>query len=121
MRKLLLISALAVLAPGVASAADLSGAWKLAVDVSGMMINITCNLTQQGAALSGTCARTDAAGEKPSAVTGSVDGSTAKWAYDVDFNGMPLHIAYTGNVTSDTAMTGTLDVAGGSGTFTATK
>ena len=121
MRKLLLISALALLAPSAASAADLSGAWKIVADVGGMMVDVGCTFTQQGANLTGTCARTDTPGEKPAAVTGTLDGSTVKWAYDVTFNDMPLHVAYTGQATSDTAMTGTIDVLGTSGTFTASK
>ncbi len=115
-------AAVALALPCSASAADLSGAWKIVADVGGMMINVTCNFTEQGSALSGTCGRTDAdATETPVETTGSVDGATAKWAYDVKFQDMPLHIAYTANVKSDSAMDGTLDVAGGSGTFTATK
>ena len=122
MKKLLIAAAAAALfAPSLASAADLSGVWKIVANVQDMTVDVTCDLTEQGAALSGTCGRTDAGGETPVATSGTVDGSTAKWAYDVNFQGMPLHIAYTGDVKSDTAMEGTLDVAGGQGTFTATK
>ena len=120
MNRIAIIAAVALLAPGVAAAADLSGAWKLDVKVNDMSIPVTCTFTDTGGALSGTCARTDD-GSKTAALTGTLDGSTAKWAYDVTFQDMPLHIAYTGAMTSDTAMTGTLDVAGGMGTFTATK
>ena len=120
MNRLAMIAALAALAPGVAAAADLSGAWKIVANVNDMPVPVACKFTETGAALSGTCGRTDAP-ETPGAVTGTVDGSTVKWAYDVKFQDMPLHVAYTGTITSDTAMSGTLDVAGGSGTFTASK
>ena len=120
MNRLAIIAAVALLVPGAASAADLSGVWKLVVNVQDMPVPVTCNFTDKGGALSGTCARSDGS-EKPAAVSGTVDGSTAKWAYDVTFQDMPLHLAYTGAIASDTAMSGTLDVAGGTGTFTASK
>ena len=120
MNRLAIIAAVSVLAPGVASAADLSGAWKLDVKVNDMSIPVACTFANAGGALSGTCNRTDD-GSKPAPLTGTLAGSAAKWVYDVTFQDMPLHIAYTGNMTSDTAMSGTLDVAGGMGTFTATK
>ena len=108
--------------PGLASAADLSGAWKLVISVADMTVHVSCDFKQSGADLSGTCGRTDGdAAEKPAAVTGSVDGTTAKWSYSVSFQDMPLKLDYTGAVTSDTAMSGKISVAGQDGTFTGTK
>jgi len=120
MNKLILGALALVLAPSVAAAADLTGTWSLKVNVGDQAVPVTCNLTQSAAAIGGTCHRSDQ-DEKPAAVTGAVDGSAVKLAYDVDFQDMPLHIAYTGKLDSDTAMSGTLDVAGQSGTFTGTK
>jgi hypothetical protein len=120
MKTLVLFTAVAALVPAVASAANVSGTWKLDVDVGGQAVPVTCSLTQTGAALTGTCNRSDG-GEKPAQVTGSVDGSTAKFAYDVQFQDMPLHIAYTATQVSDTAMTGSLDVAGQTGSFKGAK
>ena len=121
MKRLFVIAAAAgaLLAPAIASA-DQSGAWKLSVKVGDMTIPVTCNFTQSGAALSGTCARSDAP-EAPAATTGTVDGSAIKFAYDVKFQDMPLHVAYTGAVQGDGSLTGTIDVAGQTGTFTGTK
>ncbi len=121
MRTLALIAAAAALVPAVAAAANITGAWKLDVDVGGQAVPVACNFTQTGTALSGTCHRSDDANEKPAAVTGTVDGSAAKFAYDVAFQDMPLHIAYTGTLTSDTAMNGSLDVAGQTGSFKGAK
>jgi hypothetical protein len=120
MKKLLLIGAAALLVPGIAAAADLTGSWKLDLNIADMKVPVGCTLIQTGAALTGTCNRTDQE-EKPNAVTGAVDGAVAKFAYNVDFGDMPLHVAYTGNITSDTAMSGTLEVAGTMGTFTGAK
>lgn len=124
MKKLMLAAAClgAMALPGLASAADLSGPWKLVVDVAGMTVHIGCDLKQSGADLSGTCNRTDGdAPEKPAAITGKVDGSVATWSYSVSFGDMPLKLDYTGNVKSDTAMDGKISVAGMDGTFTGTK
>lgn len=127
MNKLVIAAAAAALfAPGLASAADLSGAWKLVISVMDMSYHANCDLKQDGAALSGTCTPADpppdgADAPKPSAVTGKVDGSNVAFAYDISFGDMPLHLDYTGALTSDTAMNGKLEVAGGEGTFTASK
>lgn len=108
--------------PGLASAADLSGAWKLTISVADMTVHVSCDLKQTGADLGGTCGRTDEGQvEKPAAVTGKVDGANASWSYSVTFGDMPLKLDYTGAATSDTAMSGKISVAGQDGTFTGTK
>jgi hypothetical protein len=112
--------------PGLASAADISGAWKVVVSASDMTFHTDCALKQTGATLSGTCVGTDAppdggAAPKPATVTGGVDGSNVKFGYDVSFGDMNMHIDYTGALKSDTAMDGKFEVSGFDGTFTATK
>ncbi len=119
MKKLALIAAVLLLAPGVAAAADLTGAWTISTNVNDMPFTIVCNLTQTGAALGGTCGVKDAP-DKPSVLTGAVDGDNAKWAYDVTFQDMPLHIAFAG-VAKDAAMTGTITVLDMPSPFTAVK
>ncbi len=128
MNKLLIAAALAgaMALPGLANAADLTGGWKLQIDVAGMTFHANCALTQAAAALSGTCTPSDPAPDgapapAPSAVTGSVDGANVKFGYDITFGDMKLHLDYAGATTSDTAMNGKLSVAGMDGTFTATK
>jgi hypothetical protein len=112
--------------PGLASAADVSGAWKVVVSASDMTFHTDCALKQAGAALSGTCVSADpppdgGAAPKPSTVTGAIDGSNVKFGYDVSFGDMNMHIDYTGALKSDTAMDGKISVAGQDGTFTGTK
>lgn len=120
MKKLALLAAAFLLAPGAAAAADLTGAWKIAASVSDMPMTIICNITQSGAALSGTCGLQDQP-DPPTAFTGgTVDGDNAKWAYDVKFQDMPLHVAYAG-VVKDAAMTGTITVFDMPSPFTAEK
>jgi hypothetical protein len=119
MKTLLAVAAIAVLAPSLAAAADLSGAWKIKTDAGGMELVISCKLAQAGAALSGTCGLDGDPGA-PSALTGSVDGSKAKWAYDVTFQDMMFHVVFAGEA-KDSAMSGTMDVAGMASPFTAAK
>ncbi len=128
MNKLLIVvvAACALALPGLANAADVTGAWTLVISAAEMTYHATCNLTQTGLDLSGTCVPSDppqdgGTAPKPSAVTGRVDGSNVAFGYDITFGDMPLHLAYTGAMSSDTAMAGKLEVAGMEGTFTATK
>jgi hypothetical protein len=85
-----------------------------------MTYHATCDMKEDGAALSGMCTGSD---EKPApvAMSGAVDGSNVKWAYDITYNGSPMHVAYTGKVESDTAMDGAVDVQIAQGTFKAAK
>ncbi len=119
MKKLLLIAAAVLLAPGIAAAADISGAWKITTNANGQDLVVNCNFAQSGSALSGTCGLAGGA-ETPAALTGTVDGMAASWAYDVKFQDMPLHVAFKGDV-MDKTMSGTMDVAGGSSPFKAAK
>jgi opacity protein-like surface antigen len=120
MKKLLAIAAIAVLAPSLAAAADLTGNWKLKTDAGGMELIINCKFVQAGAALSGTCGL-DGAPDAPSPFTGgTVDGATAKWGYEVNFQDMKFNVAYTGTV-KDTTMSGTMNVLDMPSPFTATK
>ena len=127
MKKLLLMAAAAgaLGLPGLACAADVTGLWKVTVSAGDMMFHSNCDLKQAGAALSGTCVSTDPPqggdAPKPAPVTGSVDGSNVKFAYDVSFGDMKLHLDHAGTLTSDTAMSGKISVADMQIDFTATK
>jgi hypothetical protein len=120
MKTVLALAAVAVFAPSLAAAADLTGTWKIKTKGGdGADIVVNCKLAQAGSALTGACGL-DGAPDAPAPLTGSVDGATVKWAYDVDFQGMKLHIAFTANAT-DAAMTGNMDLAGMATPFTAAK
>ena len=128
MKKLLILAAMAgaMALPGLANAADVTGAWKVVIGVADMSFHADCNFTQTAGALTGTCVPSDppqdgAPAPKPSPVTGAVDGSNVKFGYDISFGDMMLHLDYAGALSSDTAMAGKLSVAGMDGTFTGTK
>ena len=119
--KLRILAALAALSiPGVAAAADVSGAWKVSTNANGQALTINCSLAQAAAALSGTCGLADGS-ETPAQLTGTVDGDKAAWAYDVDFQGQKLHVSFAGMVDSPTAMSGEMEVFGSKSPFTAVK
>ena len=128
MKKLLIAAAAlgALSLPGLANAADVTGAWKLAVSFGDMTFHTNCNFTQAGAALTGTCTPADAPpgggdAPKPAPVTGSVDGSNVKFAYEVSFGDMKLMLNYTGALDTDTSMKGNIGVGDMQIPFTATK
>ena len=120
MKPALLLAAALVLAPGLALAQDLSGAWTISSSVGTTPITVNCTLVQMGEALSGSCApATGTAG--PTALTGTVTGPHASWGYDVTFRGQPAHVGYEADVTADGAMTGVLKLSGKPSPFTAKR
>ena len=108
-----------VLTPAASAAADLTGDWKVDSSVGTTPIVVNCTLVQKGKDLTGSCAP---AGGQPTALTGSVEGSSAKWGYDVVFRDKPAHVGFTAEIKSDASMTGMLDLGGPKpNPFTATK
>ena len=104
MKYVLLAIALSTLADG-ALAADFGGRWKIEATIGGNPAAIECSLVQKGAALTGTC---KPAQFDPSEVSGTVAGASAKWAYDVVFNGNQNHVEYEAALGADGKLTGTL-------------
>jgi hypothetical protein len=128
MKKLLILAAAAaaLTLPGLASAADLTGAWKVTVSFGDMTFHTNCAFTQNAAALTGACTPADppadgAPAPKPAPVTGSVDGSNVKFSYDIMLGDMPLHLDYVGALESDTSMKGNIGAGDMQIPFTATK
>jgi hypothetical protein len=117
--KSVLLAAAVLLAPSFALAQDLSGAWNISSSVGTTPITIACTLAQKGEVLTGNC--TPAGGELGPAVTGEVKGAKASWGYSVVFRGNPGTVAYEADVTSDSAMTGTLKLNGRPSPFTAVR
>ena len=105
--KLKHIVAVAAFAPALVSAADLSGAWKLENTFNGKVSVIYCTLKQSGNALAGSC-KPDVPGMEASQLTGTVNGSSAKWGYDLVFNGKPARVDYEATLAADGSMAGNL-------------
>jgi hypothetical protein len=99
---------------GAASAADLSGTWAVKGDIAGNAVEPTCTFKQAGAALTGKCGAGDNAGDISN---GAVSGKDVSWSWEA--GGFTL--AFKGTADSDTSIKGSIDVGGGTGTFTAAK
>jgi hypothetical protein len=107
-----------LLAASPAAPTSFSGAWKVDSSVGTTPIVVHCMLIQTGSALSGACAP---AGGEPTALTGTVEGSSAQWGYDVTFRGQPGHVGFKAEIKSASSMSGVLDLSGRPSPFTAAK
>jgi hypothetical protein len=119
MKRVLIVAAVTLM-PGVAFAADFSGDWKIDFAVNNNPAVVNCTIAQSGEALTGHCIP-KMNNAQPSDLKGTVDGSSAKWGYDVVFNGNPGHVGFEAKMDSPTAISGTLSLAGNPTPFTGTK
>jgi hypothetical protein len=105
--KLMHFIAAAAFTPAFASAANFSGTWKLDNTFNGRVAVIHCTIVQSGDALAGSC-KPDVAGMAASKLTGAANGSSAKWGYDLEFNGKPARVDYEVTLAADGSLSGTL-------------
>jgi hypothetical protein len=108
------------LAPGAATAADFSGTWRIDNQFNGASAIISCTLVQTGNTLAGSC-KPDIPGIAPSDLKGIVDGSSAKWGYDVVFNGNPARVDYVADLAADGTLKGNVLRNGSPSPITAVK
>ena len=100
---------------------DLTGDWVIQSSVGGEIpITVYCSLIQTGQALSGTCTP-EMENAESSELTGSVDGNSASWGYDVVFNGNPGTVRFDADTFSNSAMSGILNLSGTEAEFTALR
>lgn len=100
------------------AAASISGNWKISGTVGEYPIDLACNLKTAGAKVTGVCK----GGNRPDrAVTGEVNGQKIRFQYEIEYGGNQMTVVYSGELQSDTAMKGTVEVSGTSGDFTGTK
>ena len=116
MRRLLMSLALAAITTD-AHAANLAGTWDVDGSVYGNAVKYTCALQQDGDTLTGKAHMDD----KDYAVTGTTKDQAATWQFDVEYNGAPLTLVFSGTLSSDTAIKGKIAVAGVEGEFTDAK
>jgi hypothetical protein len=94
---------------------DVSGEWAFDVQTDGGSGNPTFVFVQKGEQLTGKYKGTFGEAD----LTGTVTGKTIKFSFSADAQGTPLKIVYEGEIESNTAMKGKVDLGGlGSGTFT---
>jgi hypothetical protein len=120
MKTLLLALGLA-LAPAVASAADMGGAWAVngTFNTMGIKFNLVCHFTQVGTKFSGPCK--DPQQATPNAASGAVDGANVEFAYDTVYMGVNLHMIYKGVAQPNGVISGGIDTGTVQGAFTAAR
>lgn len=114
MKRTITIALAGIALAGAASAGDLSGTWKVTGDIAGNAVSPTCTFKQAGDALTGKCGTGDNSGDISE---GKVAGKDVAWSWEA--GGYTL--AFKGTADSDKSIKGSIDVGGGTGTFTADK
>lgn len=100
---------------------DISGAWLIHSSVGGgTPITVHCTLVQERSTLSGSCTP-EMENPQASELKGSLTTSTARWGYDVVFNGNPGRVDFIATALGDGALAGTLSLSGTQAPFTAEK
>lgn len=95
-------------ADGVAQT-DLSGMWTLTVQTDQGDNPLPITIVQDGETLTATGEIPDLG---PIEMTGTVDGSTVRFEWDLYVEGMELAIVFMGTVADDGTMSGTVDIGG---------
>ncbi len=109
-----------VLAPadGVAQV-DLSGMWTLTVQSDQGDQPLPITIVQDGEKLTATGEVPDLG---PIEMTGTIDGSTVQFEWDLYIEGMELNITFTGTIGDDGTMSGMADFGGfGEGAWSAKR
>jgi len=87
----------AAAAPAPAAAASsLDGKWKIHSSIAGNDSDASCTFKQTNSDLSGSCPAPGGTGDVK--LAGKVDGKKVTWSYNVDYNGSPLTMKYTGTL-----------------------
>jgi hypothetical protein len=101
-----------VLLPIVVLAADvpnISGTWNASFDTQVGKQDYTYTFVVKGSQLTG---RAKSANGDTEITEGKVDGANVTFVENLDYQGMPLRIVYTGTVTSQDSIDFTRDVGG---------
>ena len=101
---------------------DIGGNWRISssVGADGPKITVHCTLMQDGAELSGSCTP-EMENPDASALTGSLTASSARWGYDVVFNGNAGRVDFVATSVTVDALSGTLNLSGTEAPFTAVR
>ncbi len=97
-------------------AAGRATTWKVDVAFDQLRYVVVCSFKSDGAKLAGPCAVSDGSTLRAS---GASDGPNFTLGYDTEYQGRPVHVAYTGVVKSDNTLSGAVNAGDSAGTFTA--
>jgi hypothetical protein len=96
--------------------AEVSGRWRVHGWLDGNALVAECVFSHRGTVLRGRCTSREGSSD----ITGYVKGSTIQWSYNMDANGNPSSISFTGAVVGE-RISGkiAMDPDSSSGRFTA--
>jgi hypothetical protein len=102
------------LIPAVAPAApvDITGKWSVDGTMNGSAVSFDCAFRQNDKRITGSCKGYEFAAE----VTGSVAEEVVQFSFVYTFAGTPYRCTYTGTLTHDSELKGSIVVAGIDGT-----
>jgi len=104
-----LMLALASMAALAADAPNISGTWTASFDTQVGKQDYTYTFAVKGAVLTG---HAKSASGDTEITEGKIDGNKVTFVENLNYQGMPLHIVYTGTVTSPDQIDFMRDVAG---------
>jgi hypothetical protein len=97
-------------APG--ASADMTGKWSVDGSMNGNAVSFDCTFRQDDKRITGSCKGYEFA----AAVTGSVAEEVVQFSFVYNFAGMPYTCTYTGTLTRDSELKGSIAVTGIDGT-----
>ena len=85
---------------------NITGTWSTQTEVQGIAVNETCDLTQTGNALTGTC---DTPGGKFK-VTGKVNGTSVNFSHPAAYQQQDMTVSFFGTLDAPDSVTGSIDL-----------
>jgi hypothetical protein len=122
MRKVIVCLFVLICLPALAD--DVSGVWKVDGTVADMPVNTNCTLKQTDTAISGICKLSVGnTADQTLDIKGEIKDKQVTWTYQLDYEGTPYTLTYTGTLDSATSIKGSIavDPSDSKGDFTAQK
>jgi hypothetical protein len=122
MRKVIVCLFVLICLPALAD--DVSGVWKVDGTVADMPVNTNCTLKQTDTAISGNCKLSVGnTADQTLDIKGEIKDKQVTWTYQLDYEGTPYTLTYTGTLDSATSIKGSIavDPSDSKGDFTAQK
>lgn len=85
---------------------QISGSWKVHVEIHGTKNDLLCNFLESNAGLAGVCN----SGDAETKLTGTVSGNSVQWSYLSKRWGKTLTTSYSGVISADGMMSGAVVV-----------
>src|SRR4051812_20138241 len=82
--------------------------WEITGDVVGNPVKATCVIKQAAAALTGNCTMAGSNAALP--LTGEAKDGKMSFQYEMDYQGQPITLVYSGSLETPALLKGTIDV-----------